>query len=88
MKDFTIRSWSQTPGSAGKITYVSFEIPKSIEGEIWKGILQEWISLLPKCPWKWTFLEKSMIGYMIPEFRRSIKLFKKEGIDIKIWSAK
>ena len=88
MKDFTIRSWSQTPGSAGKITYVSFEIPKSIEGEIWKGILQEWISLLPKCPWKWTFLEKSVIGYMIPEFRRSIKLFKKEGIDIKIWSAK
>jgi|TARA_B000000475_G_scaffold270331_1_gene265772 hypothetical protein len=88
MKDFTIRSWSQTPGSAGKITYVSFEIPKSIEGEIWKGILQEWINLLPKCPWKWTFLEKSMIGYMIPEFRRSIKLFKKEGIDIKIWSAK
>ena len=84
MKDFTIRSWSQTPGSAGKITYVSFEIPKSIEGEIWKDILQEWISLLPKCPWKWTFLEKSMIGYMIPEFRRSIKLFKKEGIDIKI----
>ena len=36
MNNFTIRSWSQTPGSAGKITYVSFEIPHNIEGNVWK----------------------------------------------------
>ena len=35
MNNFTIRSWSQTPGSAGKITYVSFEIPQNIEGNVW-----------------------------------------------------
>ena len=87
MNNFTIRSWSQTPGSAGKITYVSFEIPQNIEGNIWKKILQEWVNLSPKCPWKWSFLEKSLIGYMIPEFRKSIKLFKKEGIDIKNWES-
>ena len=33
MEGLTIRSWSQTPGSAGVITYVSFEIPQNIEGE-------------------------------------------------------
>jgi len=49
--------------------------------------LQEWVNLSPKCPWEWSFLEKSMIGYMIPEFRKSIKLFKKEGIDIKNWKS-
>ena len=87
MNNFTIRSWSQTPGSAGKITYVSFEIPHNIEGNVWKKILQEWVNLSPKCPWEWSFLEKSMIGYMIPEFRKSIKLFKKEGIDIKNWKS-
>jgi hypothetical protein len=85
MNNFTIRSWSQTPGSAGKITYVSFEIPQNIEGEIWKVILDKWVKLLPRCPWKWTFLERSKIGYMTPEFKKSSNLFKKEGINTKEW---
>jgi|TARA_B110000914_G_scaffold221971_1_gene234664 hypothetical protein len=85
VNNLAIRSWSQTPGSAGTITYVSFEIPQNIEGREWENILQEWIKLLPRCPWKWTFMEKSIIGYMIPEFRKSTNLFKKEGIDITSW---
>jgi hypothetical protein len=85
VNNLAIRSWSQTPGSAGTITYVSFEIPQNIEGREWGNILQEWIKLLPRCPWKWTFMEKSIIGYMIPEFRKSTNLFKKEGIDITSW---
>jgi len=28
-----------------------------------------------------------MIGYMIPEFRKSIKLFKKEGVNVKNWES-
>lgn len=83
MNGFTIRSWSQTPGSAGAITYVSFEVPENIEGKKWKEVLQKWIDELPRYPWKWTFLERSKLGYMMPEFRKSIKLFKKEGIEIK-----
>ena len=85
MEGLTIRSWSQTPGSAGVITYVSFEIPQNIEGEKWEMILQKWIYGLPRCPWKWTFFEKSKLGYMIPEFRKSLNLFRKEGIDVKSW---
>jgi len=85
IEGLTIRSWSQIPGSAGVITYVSFEIPQNIEGKIWKEILQKWICELPRCPWKWTFLERSKLGYMIPEFRKSVNLFKKEGIDMKSW---
>ncbi|MDE0953117.1 MAG: hypothetical protein OR994_00420 [Candidatus Poseidoniales archaeon] len=85
VNNLAIRSWSQTPGSAGTITYVSFEIPQNIEGREWENILQKWIKLLPRCPWKWTFMEKSIIGYMIPEFRKSTNLFKKEGIDITSW---
>ena len=81
----SIRSWSFVPGSAGRLSMVAFEVPRSIEGEKWKELLSEWIQSLPRCPWKWSFSERSMIGYFLPEFRRSRVLFSSEGLEISDW---
>ena len=87
-KGFSMRVWSHTPGSAGKITKVSFEIPIEIDGEIWSKILNQWVSRFERCPWKWSFGERSMIGYFQPEFYKSRSQLKKEGIDITKWDMK
>ena len=87
-KGFSMRVWSHTPGSAGKITKVSFEIPIEIYGEIWTKILNQWVSRFERCPWKWSFGERSMIGYFQPEFYKSRSQLKKEGIDITKWDMK
>ena len=81
----SIRSWSFVPGSAGRLSMVAFEVPRGLEGEKWKELLFEWSHSLPRCPWKWSFSERSMIGYFLPEFRRSRALFSSEGVDISDW---
>ena len=81
----SIRSWSLVPGSAGRLSMVAFEVPRGLEGEKWKELLTEWAESLPRCPWKWSFGERSMIGYFLPEFRRSRVLFSSEGVDIGDW---
>jgi hypothetical protein len=56
-----------------------------MEGESWISLLREWSDSLPRCPWKWSFGERSMIGYFLPEFRRSRVLFRGERVDIDGW---
>ena len=79
------RAGSYVPGSAGRLSFVSFRIPERIEGSEWSDFLEEWSRNLPRCPWMWTFMERSIIGYLLPEFRSSRKLFYREGIDISSW---
>ena len=81
----SIRSWSYVPGSAGRLSTVSFEVPRQMEGENWTSLLREWSDSLPRCPWKWSVGERAMIGYFLPEFRRSRVLFRGERIDIDDW---
>jgi hypothetical protein len=81
----SIRSWSYVPGSAGMLSTVSFEVPRRMEGEIWASLLKQWVGSLPRCPWKWSFGERSMIGYFLPEFKRSRVLFRGEGVNIDNW---
>jgi hypothetical protein len=81
----SIRSWSYVPGSAGRLSTVSFEVPRQMEGESWISLLKEWSDSLPRCPWKWSFGERSMVGYFLPEFRRSRVLFRGERVDIDGW---
>ena len=81
----SIRSWSYVPGSAGRLSTVSFEVPRQMEGENWTSLLREWSDSLPRCPWKWSFGERSMIGYFLPEFRRSRVLFRGERVEIDGW---
>ena len=80
-----LRTWSYVPGSAGRISFVSFSIPDFFDGREWESFLNEWISILPRCPWKWSFMERSIIGYLLPEFRISRKKFSNEGVKISKW---
>ena len=80
-----IRSWSYVPGSSGRLSFVSFRIPELFDQGNWADFFNEWSRLLPRCPWKWTFMERSIIGYLLPEFRKSRKVFSKEGVDINSW---
>jgi len=82
----SIRTWSHTPGSAGKITILSFEVPINFDGKTLIEVRNEWISRLKRCPWKWSFGERSVIGYFQPEFYKSKSQLKREGIDITKWS--
>ena len=82
-----IRTWSYVPGSSGRLSFVSFRIPESFDNEKWRVFVVEWSRNLPRCPWKWTFMERSIIGYLLPEFRKSRKLFSKEGVDIDSWES-
>ncbi len=82
----SIRSWSYVPGSAGRLSTVSFEVPRQMEGEVWTSLLKQWAGSLPRCPWKWSFGERSMIGYFLPEFRRSRVLFRGERVDTDDWN--
>ena len=82
----SLSTWSYVPGSAGRISFVSFRIPEWFDGQEWQDFLMEWSSLLPRCPWKWSFMERSMIGALLPEFRNSRKAFSKEGFDTKSWN--
>ena len=83
-KGLEIRSWSYVPGSSGRLSFVIFRIPGEFD-DGWKEFLNEWTSNLPRCPWRWTFMERSIIGYLLPEFRKSRKIFSKEGVDIGGW---
>ncbi len=82
-----IRTWSYVPGSSGRMSFVSFRIPESFDGDEWSVFLAEWSRMLPRCPWKWTFMERSVIGYLLPEFRSSRKIFSKEGLEIGSWES-
>ena len=81
----SIRSWSYVPGSAGRLSTVSFEVPREMEEDVWGSLLREWTDSLPRCPWRWSFGERSMIGYFLPEFRRSRVMFRGEGVDVGDW---
>jgi hypothetical protein len=83
----SLRSWSYVPGSAGRLSFVSFNIPEWFDGPEWVSFLREWSTQLPRCPWKWGFWERSIIGYRLPEFRRSRRLFSNEGVDIRNWQS-
>ena len=82
-----LRTWSFIPGSAGRLSFVSFTVPDLFDGLDWEVFLNEWIARLPRCPWKWSFMERSVIGYLIPEFRISRKKFANEGIELKNWKS-
>ena len=35
---------------------------------------------VPQAPFRWTFGERSMVGYFLPEFRRSRRMFERRGV--------
>ena len=80
LQGLEIHSWAETKGSAGAINMAAWTIPGGEGNEEAREIIRQWAKSLPRCPWKWTFGERSRIGYLLPVFRRSRKTFAKLGL--------
>tara|TARA_Y100000588_G_C13906886_1_gene775398 strand:- start:54 stop:509 length:456 start_codon:yes stop_codon:yes gene_type:complete len=76
-------SWSHTPGSSGSIHFTSWVFPAEIKMSVFENLIKIWSVKFVRKPWKWTFGERSIIGYFHPEFGKSKKFYKKLGFDIK-----
>ncbi len=79
-----VHSWAETKGSAGAVNKTGWTIPGGIDNPEAVDLIQEWALSLPRCPWKWTFGEKSKVGFLLPVWRRSRKAFAKLGL--KEWN--
>tara|TARA_B100001996_G_scaffold302731_1_gene243405 strand:- start:236 stop:742 length:507 start_codon:yes stop_codon:yes gene_type:complete len=79
--------WSHTPGSSGSLHFTSWSVPTKINDEDFEKIIMLWSSKLSRQPWRWTFGERSVIGYFHPVFGKSKKFYKNLGFDIKskVW---
>ena len=82
LEDVAMEAYSHVQGSAGALTVIEWLIPNHLEEE-WRVLFSEWTTRLPRCPWKWSFRERSTIGYLLPVWGRSKKTFKKQGVDTK-----
>lgn len=75
--------WSETRGSSGAINIASWMLPGGHDHPLTRNVMHNWVAILPRCPWRWTFGEKSKIGYLLPVWRKSKKKFTKLGFDVK-----
>jgi len=76
-----MHAWSAVPGSSGAIQNVEIIAPAS-NAQLERDLIVVWASKIEKKPWRWTFGERSRIGFFLPEFRKSKKVFQKMGFDI------
>ena len=75
-------TWSHVEGSSGAVHYISCMIPNSILDEDIKSLAEHWISKFPRAPWKWTFRERSTLGYLLPTYKKSRKGFSMIGLPV------
>jgi|ETNmetMinimDraft_4_1059912.scaffolds.fasta_scaffold19851_4 hypothetical protein len=82
--------WSHTPGSSGSLHFTSWCFPIKIGVTNFENLITLWSSKLSRQPWKWTFGERSIIGYFHPVFGKSKKFYKNLGFDVKskVWPIK
>ncbi|HJM18318.1 MAG TPA: hypothetical protein QF703_02180 [Candidatus Thalassarchaeaceae archaeon] len=85
VEGLALRSWSHVAGSAGRMSFVEFRVPERLDRKSWRAFLHKWSELMPRCPWRWSFIERSIVGFLLPEFRQSRKRFANEGIDTSNW---
>ena len=84
LQGLELHSWAETKGSSGAINMAAWTIPGGQENTEAMDLIRNWALSLPRCPWKWTFGERSKIGYLLPVWRRSRRAFRKLGL--KTWN--
>ena len=50
----------------GEITTTEWVLPDVIDHEMWPSFISAWARELPRMPNRWTFGERSRIGYFLP----------------------
>ena len=83
LRGLEMTCWAETKGSAGAINMASWILPGGLEHENIRKLLQNWVLKLPRCPWHWTFYERSKIGYLLPVWRRSKRAFSTLGFNTR-----
>ena len=81
LRGLELACWSETRGSHGAINFASFLLPGGANLPITKSLIDNWVAGLPRCPWRWTFGERSKIGFLLPIWRKSRKQFSALGFD-------
>ena len=76
-----LTTWSEVRGSAGAVHICSWILPGGPQHPKIQNLMQHWVANLPRCPWRWTFSERSKIGFLLPVWRKARKNFTTLGFD-------
>ena len=80
-----MKVWSASPTSGGILHHIEWAgLDDNAIAQLQKFVV-EWTTYCPRAPWKWTFGERSRVGYLLPEYRKTKKWFKKIGINTNSW---
>ena len=74
--------WSETRGSHGALNIASFLLPGGHEVPETQALFDNWVASLPRCPWRWTFSERSQVGYLLPVWRKARRKFAELGFNV------
>ena len=80
-KGLILTAWEEVPGSGGGVTKVEWIVPGHLPGHPFRELLAAWCSRHPNCPWRWSFGQRSMIGFLLPVWRRSRREFRRFKLD-------
>ncbi|MCH1410505.1 MAG: hypothetical protein L7U48_00285 [Candidatus Poseidoniaceae archaeon] len=82
-----ITAWSETRGSTGEVHQISWLLPGGTDSGLGLDLIHAWANALPRIPWKWTFGERSTVGFLLPTWRKSKRAFDGLGFDVgsKAW---
>jgi len=80
-----LTAWSETPGSAGQLTKVELIVPDHLTGGPLRELLRAWSARQPRAPWRWNWRERSVIGFLLPVFRRAPRTFRGHGVATDTW---
>ncbi len=83
MRGMELTCWSETRGSSGAVNIASWLVPGGHEGELFRTLVHHWVVRMDRCPWRWSFGERSKVGYLLPVWRQSRRRFSKLGFNTK-----
>ena len=77
----SLTAWEEVSGSSGGITQTEWIVPGHLTGGPFNHLLAAWCARHPNCPWRWSFGQRSVIGFLLPVWRRSRRQFSKFSIN-------
>ncbi len=78
-----ITAWSETRGSTGEVHQISWLLPGGTEDGLGLDLIHAWVHALPRMPWRWTFSERSTVGFLLPTWRKSKRAFAELGFEVR-----
>jgi len=83
MRGMELTCWSETRGSSGAVNIASWLVPGGPDEPRFRTLVHHWVARMDRCPWRWTFGERSKVGYLLPVWRQSRRRFSDLGFNTK-----